>query len=734
MNRRAPNTAQFVATSLRQEAEIDHDARSLDLALVIPSLEKYGGAERVVIECLARWQKRHRITLYSAAINDRLLEEHGITDRVSRRLLTPFFEGEHALLLNAVLLPKLWRDEIGTHEIYHTHLWPTHLIDRHPMVWYPHEPLRMLHDLRYEQKYLGGESEGSHIYPKYDYDRFAARLFEPYLGAIAAADGTVVPQRVVANSRYCADYLEKVYGRKVDDIVYPGAEPTTPLELPRDPNLFVTVSQLWDHKRIRLLIEALALTNETQLIVIGSGPERDWLVELTERLGVSDRVFFLSGLKNTELELIFARASAFLFAPIREPFGIVVLEAFAAGLPLIAVNEGGYSELCTPENAFLVPPFPSAFAKKMSLFQSDPELRDRMGEAGRRTAVLYTWDRTARELEAVLLETAPPPPPMEPPGKPRHTLVGAQYYLWYAEGYGAAHWNDNAAFGHVADQPLLGYYGSMKGETIERHLGQFEAMGLDYAILNLHVDHSEINDIEAGSIDRLFRLAAERGSKLRFAVQIAPYSDDAEALATVVDRLRTQYMAHPNYLRLEGKPALFWFWTGAHDRRERLLAALAKATDGLVNIAAGLRLPGGAGEDALTHRLFSGFAPFSPLELADSANLENIWNLACRRADEAGMEYRVVSVSPGYDDTGLADVRRLGNPRRAIQRDGGETFARGLNWIEALSPRPDLVVVSTFNEFHENTHIEPSLGHGQTYVELTRQFVERLRSASDARP
>ena len=85
---------------------------------------------------------------------------------------------------------------------------------------------------------------------------------------------------------------------------------------------------------------------------------------MVEKLGVDNRVFFLSGLSNEELNLVMARASAFLFSPIREPFGIVVLEAMAAGLPIIAVNEGGYTEVCEPEFSFLLDPEPAAFAEK----------------------------------------------------------------------------------------------------------------------------------------------------------------------------------------------------------------------------------------------------------------------------------------------------------------------------------------------------------------------------------
>ena len=652
-----------------------------------------------------------------------------------RAPLTPYFEGQHALLLNTTLLPRLWRDEIGRHELYHTHLWPTHLIDLHPMLWYPHEPFRTLHDLRYDQQH-GSDGEGAmHLYPKYDYDRFGERLYQPYLRAIAAADGSVVPDRIVANSRYTAGYLSRVYNREVVDIVYPGAEPKTPYRLPRDPNLFVTVSQLWPHKRTRLLIEALALTDEAQLMIIGAGPDRDWLEALAGRLGVDDRVFFFTGLRNEELELILARAAGFLFAAIREPFGIVVLEAMAAGLPVIAVDEGGYTEVCTPETAFLVPAYPAAFAEKMALLRSDPQLRDRMGAAGRRAAAAYSWTRSADALEQLLVATVPEADAAALPGlDASRPLVGAQYYLWYGEGFGAAHWNDNPASGHVGDRPLLGYYGSTKGETIERHFAQFAAMGLDYVVLNLHVDARGVNQIELRAIEHLFELAEARDTKVRFAVQLVPFSDDVEGIATVLAGVRSRFTTRRHYLRLEGRPALFWFWTGAFDLDDAVLAGLARLTDGLTNLAIGLRLPSGTDEARLTKGLFAGFAPYSPLELADAESRLTVWNTAWSLAAEAGMRVRIATVSPGYDDSMLTDQRRTGNRRRQVPREDGATYRQMLDWVEALPQRPHLVLISTFNEFHENTHVEPTAGNGSLYIEMTRAFVDRLAAAAEERP
>ncbi len=706
----------------------------MNLAVIIPTLTKYGGAERYLVECVRYWQDRHDITIYSTSINRLLLAEHKIRECVKCVELTPFFEGEHSTLLNAVLIPKLWREEIGQHDLYHTHLWPTHLIDLHPMVWFPHEPLRVTHDLRYEQNVEGvGKdlSQNIHLYPKFEYDRLNDRYVEAYLATIDAMDRTATPERIVANSRHTARYLEEVYNRPVKDVIYPGITLEPFITLPTDPKLFVTINQLWSHKRVTLLIEAIALTDESQLVVIGSGPEQQHLEKIADRLGVADRIFFLPDLNNYDLRLVLARACAFLYSPINEPFGIAVLEAMAAGKPVIAVNQGGYAEICSPDFSFLLPPFPSAFAEKISYLMNNPEVARSLGQAAEAIAAQYTWKRTADELEALLLESCNAsrahavevvPHPIEGP------LVGIQYYGWYGDGFGAAHWNDNRKSGYVSDKPHRGYYSSSKGQTIDFHLDLFDQMRVDYAIINLHVDANGINGLELVSAKHMFEMTQRRNSKLRLAVQIAPYTSDIALIERAIDLLKRNFLDQPHYLHLKGRPVLFWFWSSALDGNRRLFDRLAIATEGLTNIAMSSRLPHAPEEGRMTFGFFRGFAPFSPLELADEKNWTEVWRQAYRSAEKAGMEYRVVTISPGYDDRDLVDSQRSANPYRFVPRYDGDTYRRMMSFVESVENEPHLVVISTFNEYHENTHIEPSLRNGMRYVEMTREFVSLIKS------
>jgi glycosyltransferase involved in cell wall biosynthesis len=704
----------------------------MDLGIIIPSLEKYGGAERFVIECVKHWQCRHDITIYATAFDRGLLKASGVGDFVKLVELTRNFEGEHSFITNAVLLPKVWRQEIGRHDVYHAHLWSTHLLDLHPMVWFPHEPLRVLHDLRFEQRFgqIGEQAPHDvHVYPKYNYDQIGSGLYDAYLSAVDGMDRSVAPEYTIANSRYTAAYLARIYGRDMPHVVYPGVDAESPIDLKVDQNLFVTISQLWPHKRVSLLIEAIALTDEIQLIVIGSGPELDRLESLCVKLGVEDRIFFLSGLSNYEVQLVLARACAFLFCPIREPFGIVVLEAMAAGKPIVAVNEGGYIEVCNPEFALLVPASPLVFAEKIQYLRDNPQQVRTMGDAARRAVKPFTWKRTASELEGFLTRASLESKSvraLQPAQARSRPLVGIQYYLWYGEGFGAQHWNDNPRSGHVADHPFLGFYPSEKGQTIEYHFSQFEAMNLDFASLNLHIDDNGPNETELRSIQNLFDIAGSRNSSLRFAIQISPFNDNADLIRSTIAKIRKLYVDRDEYFRIDGKPVLFWFWSSAYDGNQSLFESLRQSAGDFVNLALSLRLAKGVDESRYTFDFFEGFALYSPLEISSEENWGRVWQNAYDASATAGLAYRMITVSPGYDDRGLMDPLREGNPNRIVPRRNGDIYARSLEFAAALQVSPDLVIVSTYNEYHENTHIESSSMNHDKYIHMTREFVERI--------
>ena len=119
---------------------------------------------------------------------------------------------------------------------------------------------------------------------------------------------------------------------------------------------------------------------------------------MAKDLGVQDRVTFLDGLNNGDLRKALVRSSGVIFTPVREPFGIVALEAMAAGKPLIGVDEGGFTELVDDSSGCLVPPDAEALAKKMSFVSDNPQIALNMGKAARHKARKHSWEKTATEL------------------------------------------------------------------------------------------------------------------------------------------------------------------------------------------------------------------------------------------------------------------------------------------------------------------------------------------------
>jgi hypothetical protein len=129
-------------------------------------------------------------------------------------------------------------------------------------------------------------------------------------------------------------------------------------------------------------------------------------------------------------------------------------------------------------------------------------------------------------------------------------------------------------------------------------------------------------------------------------------------------------------------------------------------------------------ERSHTFGAFHGWSLFSPLELSGPANWERIWAQAYANSGAGTRNLRILSVSPGYDDRHLRDPNRKSNPHRSIDRQQGAAYKRMLSFALSVEEPPDMVLISTFNEYHENTHIEPSRNHGSLYLDLTQEFVQ----------
>ena len=117
----------------------------------------------------------------------------------------------------------------------------------------------------------------------------------------------------------------------------------------------------------------------------------------SDRLGLGDRVTFPGRVDHATAMRLFAGCSSFVLPSRHEPFGIVNLEAMAAGKAVVATRVGGVPEIVTDgENGLLVEPEDSAeLATALRRLADDAALRERLGAAGRQRAEGFTWPAIA---------------------------------------------------------------------------------------------------------------------------------------------------------------------------------------------------------------------------------------------------------------------------------------------------------------------------------------------------
>ncbi len=151
--------------------------------------------------------------------------------------------------------------------------------------------------------------------------------------------------------------------------------------------------------------KAAAAHPDLRLLVAGEGALRNDLEDLADRLGISGRVQFL-GWRDDTAELLEV-ADLFLLASHNEGLGLVLVEAMAKRLPVVATAVGGVPEVVDDgQTGLLVPPrSPDALARALGELAADPDRRRRMGEAGYRRAVgRFSINATVQQTELLYRE------------------------------------------------------------------------------------------------------------------------------------------------------------------------------------------------------------------------------------------------------------------------------------------------------------------------------------------
>ena len=223
---------------------------------------------------------------------------------------------------------------------------------------------------------------------------------------------------VITISRYCAERLAELYGvgdavvvPELIDLVAWRQRFQDNAALP-DPRKFTVLSvcRFYPRKRLDILLRAAALLRDRipalAVRIVGNGPERGRLLELARELGVEAIVQWLGDVSIDQLAKEYNRADVFCLPSAQEGFGLVFLEAMAAGKPIVAAHAAAVPEVVR-HGVLVEPENPEAFADALLRLERDPDQRRSLGAAGSQDVERFEMHRVTTQFLGEVARLAP---------------------------------------------------------------------------------------------------------------------------------------------------------------------------------------------------------------------------------------------------------------------------------------------------------------------------------------
>lgn len=287
-------------------------------------------------------------------------------------------------------------------------------------------------------------------------------------------------------------------------------------------------------------------------------------------------------------------------------------------------------------------------------------------------------------------------------------LVLAFYYPWFDKNA----WNS----GTMPDLPEVPY-NSDHPEAMIRHIEQAKGAGIDAFVLNWWGQGSRTEK----NLKALLDLSAERGFRVAVDFDLnSPVMQGSASYVTNLRHLLQVHAAHPAYLRVGGRPVVFFYnvsrlsvdaWRSIRDQADPSRQALW--------IAEGTNINYQAVFDG--HHLYSITWP----NRIPPANTLSSWASRVQKYNQqhGADKIWVATVMPGYDD-------RKARPGSGFARSRDDGAYYRACWQAAIASQPQWVVINSFNEWPEGSYIEPSKAYGHYYLDLTRELAAQFKGAS----
>jgi glycoprotein endo-alpha-1,2-mannosidase len=307
--------------------------------------------------------------------------------------------------------------------------------------------------------------------------------------------------------------------------------------------------------------------------------------------------------------------------------------------------------------------------------------------------------------------------------------VMAFYYPWYGvpDGPGGAgrmvHWGRvdavNKDIQASTHYPQLGAYDSHNPEVIDQHCRWAKEAGIDTFIVSWW-GHNHYTD---RAIEKILDGCGRYGLSACIYYETVPRPQTPQSAAEDIVKVLDKYGDHPAYLKVNRKPVVFVYGRalqqlGLTDWLKAIKMINAGYEKGVTAIGDQFSFGSARVFDGVhTYNTAGSLRGMNPTEARKwAAETYKSW---VQLADRAG-KISAITVIPGYDDT------KIRKPGLAVERYDGELYRA--QWDEAIKADPHWILITSFNEWHEGSEIEPSLEFKKLYIDITAEYTKRFKA------
>jgi len=317
-------------------------------------------------------------------------------------------------------------------------------------------------------------------------------------------------------------------------------------------------------------------------------------------------------------------------------------------------------------------------------------------------------------------------------------LVLAFYYAWYGTPEGPhgkwVHWNhpilarggvlgyhnpDRVIDGRrdiaAAEYPLLGPYDSLDPEVIETHLKWAQDYGVDCFIVSWWGREKDEDKV----LEKMMNIIEEKG----YSVKVSAYYEtvglkrDVNEMTDDFKYILEKHAYRESFLKIGKRPVIFVYSAEVLEKSFwKIILSYLRSSEIEPFIIGDTRDPAYA-------EIFDGIHVYIPLKEAKDSSGTALRRLYSRLKNISRTKGKLfaATVLPGYDD------RVIRIPGNYLPRKRGQVYE--LCWKIALEHSPEWIIITSWNEWHEGTEIEPSKEYGFMYLEFTKKFSEEFKKS-----